>query len=412
MTKLHVRTIVLFVISLVIASQLLAQESQLPLQERLNQTLGQQLVAPIPDQDPSLPPAVQAFPASVEERKLVESFLDKAKSDPAYGLFGGLLTRPPGLQNRTLSARSASVGGSWPDLDYSGSEERPSWLTELIAIRVQAMSLAQRAVPLATPTRGRQQLVWGTLRGPVNNGETTSGVRGDVADAIVWAGPAVRDGVATYRQIGGNSVVRIALAELQAEDLYLWAKRFGFAIELRLRHASSAINETVIDARTSIPVAILQPEGLQPATITAFAIGGDACSGGNWVEIALENAGQPPVWAVFAFSRPELQQGVSVRRVSTSKATEKSYLEARRSELELRWPGDWLPPITVMARRFDYTQSSYEALPNGETKLLSTEVVGSAWGTQAWTAAPVLSTSDPNSRVLLTAGGAPACAPP
>lgn len=412
MSKLRGRTIALLLNGLLVGGQLLAQESQEPLREQLNQALGQQLVAPIPDQDPSLPPAVQPILASAEERKLIETLLDKAKSDPANGIFGGLLIRSFGLSNRTLSARSASRGGSWPDLEYAAPEERPEWLTELVAKRIQALSLTQRAVPTGAPTRGRQQLVWGSLRGPVKNGETTAGVSGDVADAIVWAGPAVRDGVATYRQTGGKSAVRIALAELQAENLYLWAKRFGFAMELRLRKDTASTSEPVIDGRTAIPVSILQPEGLQPATISAFAVGGGACSGGNWVEIALEDSGQPPIWAVFAFSRPELQQGVSVRRLPTAKESERPYLEARRSELELRWPGDWLPPIAVLARRFDYTKERYGALPNGEMKLESTEVVGSAWGTQAWTVAPAASISDVSARALLTAGGSPACAPP
>ena len=408
------RTLALLLNGLLVSGPLLAQDSLGPLRDQLNQALGQQLVAPIPGQDPSLLPAVQPIPAGTEERKLIESLLDRAKSDPVYGVFSGLLTRLDGLSNRTLSARSASRGGSWPDLEFAGPEEWPEWLTELVATRVQALSLAQRAgpVPVAAPGRGRQQLVWGSLRGPIKNGETTPSVPGNVADAIVWAGPAVRDAVATYRQTGGKSVVRIALAELQANNLYLWAKRFGFAMELRLRKDTASTSEPIIDGRTSIPVAILQPEGLQPATIQAFAVGGDACSGGNWVEIALENAGQPPIWAVFAFSRPELQQGVSVRRLPAPKETERPYLEARRSELELRWPGDWLPPITVLARRFEYTTQRYAALPNGEMKLESTEVVGSAWATQAWTVAPAASASDAGARALLTAGGSPACAPP
>ncbi|MDR2259651.1 MAG: hypothetical protein LBE06_01675 [Azoarcus sp.] len=70
----------------------------------------------------------------------------------------------------------------------------------------------------------------------------------------------------------------------------------------------------IFRGKTAIPVFVVSPEGLTPARIVAFAVSGDSCGGGNWVEVALDNDTTPPVWAVIALRDPGLARKAKVAR--------------------------------------------------------------------------------------------------
>jgi hypothetical protein len=85
---------------------------------------------------------------------------------------------------------------SWRELGLPGDAVAPGWAIDYFADEIQKMSISNRtrnAPPAAAP-RGRQAFTWGSQRDLEKNTVIKA------AQALAFAGPAVKDGVAAYRR--------------------------------------------------------------------------------------------------------------------------------------------------------------------------------------------------------------------
>lgn len=272
--------------------------------------------------------------------------------------------------------------------------ELPVWYQSEIAAAVRGLSLPARRV-----ARGDAAVAWSATEG-----------------AWVWAGPTVKEGVASYRQGNGEMFVRLSMAENQGTEIYRWAQAFGHRLDLQLAvsdQARYAHSPLILEAKTDIPVWIVSPEGLLPARLKGFRSGGEACDGSQWMELHYVGEAKPAVWAVLALADQNLAKSALVRRVKNTE--ELGYRETRRSELSLTWPQGKLPALRILARRFDWMEADKSGLPDPKRSL------GYAWGSQVLTSmspaemreqgyAPAAD-GRPVERMLSSAG-TPACSPP
>ena len=308
-------------------------------------------------------------------------------------------------------------GNVWPALEEVGQPWWPEAL-DLVARKVAWFSLSRHPAskdysPFYT---GRRPSVW-------NDG---------TAEHLVLPGPAVKDGVATYRAEEGRTRIRIPLSgEEPAAHLYRWARDHGLPMKVALRREPLAIMVEngpelnrgqaltpfpPIDAETELPAWIVLPGGLLPARVVAFSAVGvseaeGACRGSNWLELVIAGDTQPPVWAVLLSSPTDPAKDAKIRRLAAKTPGEDSYREGQRGEIEVRWP-DSLPALRLVARRFDYVEQIYDEATEGSQEPLQ-RLLGSAWGVQVFPAdaAPVQPNSYDRPRPI-TASGSPRCAPP
>jgi hypothetical protein len=238
------------------------------------------------------------------------------------------------------------------------------------------------------------------------------------ADALALAGPSVKDGVTRYWQQDGKTRIRFALN--RAGNLRSWAKRRGIALQLTRQRSGGPVynrDPVIFRGRTAIPVFIVSPEGLTPARIVAFAAGGDACGGGNWVEVALENDSTPPVWAVIALRDPRLAKKAKVTRQRQLETQENKshYLELRRGVLRLEFENDALPPLILVARQLGFKRRTYEVGEKEDEwiKVEEETLLGSAWGTEIFIADPAMEGGEsPAFGRFIDFLGSPPCPPP
>lgn len=368
--------------------------------------------------NPETPPVMPAA-----QRRLVlaqiADWASRAKTDLSgkrgeSGIFFNLTYNlAPGIGMAALTTTDDYSGDSWPfakeppyyNPDKGDNAKLPDWFVDAVDKAVSSLSLP--AGKAKAPAKHAGQATWQHLY------EQTE------SDAFAWAGPAVRDGVARYRQAEGQSSVRFALNTDTTQDLHRWAQQQGLPVRLRLRrlpvaHAHSPI---IIDGQTDMPVWLLNAEGLWPARLTAFSFGGDACDGSRWVEFTYSGSATPPVWAVLGFTNPALAEGVTVKRLP--KREKLSWREAQLSEIAVTWPDDRLPALRIAARRFEWEERELEWTEpkseyDGGYEDISRRVTGSAWGTQVFTLPPAGNQSSTNEDglLLISGNGAPACPPP
>lgn len=292
-----------------------------------------------------------------------------------------------------------SDGYEWPFLTESTAifSELPGWMVDAVDGEVRKLSLAARRQETGAPPRldpGR----WTTWS--------------DMGNAFAWAGPAVKDGTASYRPKKDGMAVRISISSVS--EIYRLALHQGSLLQLQLKRDEFPLyphTPVIISGSTDIPVWLVSAERLIPARLTAFSTGGQACDGSQWMEFSYKGTESPPVWAVLAFTDPSLASGMTARRLPGRQPS--SHQEVQRSEIELRWPNDRLPPLRVVAKRFEWVERQHELLPDGNYKEISKQVVGSAWGTQVLIETPgELKRNYSNPDLLLSSAGTPACPPP
>lgn len=285
-------------------------------------------------------------------------------------------------------------GGNGPDAAIF--TELPGWMVEAIDHEVRKLSLAAR----------RQEI------GQLGSGRWTTW--DSVGNAIAWAGPAVKDGTASYRPKGDGMTVRISMPSERAAEIYRLAQQQGYPLQLQLKRDAFPLyphTPVIIIGSTDIPVWLVSAERLISARLTAFSTGGQACDGSQWMEFFYKGTEAPPIWAALTFTDPSLANGMTARRLPGSQPSE--YQEVQRSEIELRWPNDRLPPLRVVAKRFEWVERQHERLPDGNYKEISKQVVGSAWGTQVLINTPEEMRRNYSSpELLLSSAGTPACPPP
>jgi hypothetical protein len=199
----------------------------------------------------------------------------------------------------------------------------------------------------------------------------------------VWAGPAVRDGVASYRSQGGQTRIRLAIGDPHA--LWQMARARGVAATLALDDEGQPLPWSArlpVRVQLQMPVWLVTPQELLPATLTA-ARTGDACEGG-YTELRLAGERQPPVWAVLFLPDEAAGRAARVRRIGPPPEPEGQSPQAGAvSRLELSWPDFRLPTLHLVAKRF-----------------------GDVWGSTVRHAEP-----PPDSQGALSAAGSPECAP-
>ena len=318
----------------------------------------------------------------------------------------------PDIGMGTLQAKGPGTGAGdreWPFLSEKGLgddassaifSELSGWMVEAVDREVRKLSLAAtRRQETSTPGRlepGR----WTTWDG--------------MGNAFAWAGPAVKDGAASYRPKNDGMAVRISMPSELAAEIYRLALHQGFHLQLQLKRGEFPLyshTPVIITGSTDIPVWLVSAELLIPARLTAFSTGGQACDGSQWMEFSYKGTESPPVWAVLTFTDPSLASGMTARRLPGRQPS--SYQEVQRSEIELRWPNDRLPPVRVVAKRFEWVARQHERLPDGNYKEISKQVVGSAWGTQVLIKTPKeIERNYSNPELLLSSAGTPACPPP
>ncbi|MDR0673526.1 MAG: hypothetical protein LBF93_07685 [Zoogloeaceae bacterium] len=202
------------------------------------------------------------------------------------------------------------------------------------------------------------------------------------AAALALAGPAVKDGVTCYWQQNGKTHIRFALKS--AGDLRSWAKRRGISLQLTRQPSNGPVynhDMPTLRAKTAIPVFVVSPEGLTPARIVDFAVGGS-----SWLEVVLANDTTPPIWAVIALRDPALARKAKVTRQRELETQKEGthYLELKRGVLRLEFKNDALPPLILVARQLGFKERSAEIdeagnwVGNTEEEIL----LGSAWGTE------------------------------
>lgn len=278
------------------------------------------------------------------------------------------------IQLHTMRAFQSWADQSWRELGLPGDVVAPGWAIDYFADEIQKMSIPRsaRKAPPAAP-RGRQAFTWGSQRDLEKNTVIKA------AQALAFAGPAVKDGVAAYRKVPGGMVVRLPLsASLDDLDTWIMSHDLGLALSLRRDEPRLVWEPLVVEGHTAVPAWVVSPEGLYPATLTAFSVGQDSCSDSNWMELRLDGDKAPPVWAVLLLPQADMAKDASVKRLPGVKPDEGSG-EALRSELEVRWSSNWLPPLRLMARRFDVAFSEYEEKPDGNLVSVRKEPIGSAW---------------------------------
>jgi hypothetical protein len=207
------------------------------------------------------------------------------------------------------------------------------------------------------------------------------------ADALALAGPSVKDWVTRYWQRNGKTHIRFAL-NTRANALRSWAKRRGIVLQLARQKTDGPVynrDPIILRGKTAIPVFVVSPDGLAPAHIVDFAVVGDSCQGGDWVEVVLENDATPPVWAVIALRDPGLAKNAKVTRQRQLETQKEGthYLELKRGVLRLEFENDALPPLILVARQLGFWERNLE-MGEKEDDWIETEKTlrGSVWGTE------------------------------
>lgn len=265
-------------------------------------------------------------------------------------LFGGATLRSSALLGRRPWRHDEGLQFA-PD---PGDAFAPAWVQEALARRVAALSL-----PAAPPQPLRRD-TWQAEDG-----------RG----AAVWSGPAVRDGVAQYRSDGSGTRIRLAIGD--AAQLHALAAARGAALRVQLDDAGRPLrwDEALpLKLTTALPVWLVTPQELLPATLTTLRTG-SACDGGH-LELALAGPRQPPVWALLFLPDEATARAARVRRLPlpAPKPDEPAPVASQTSRLEVAWPDGTLPTLQVVAKRFGELWGSYAEQPaakDGESPRLS-----------------------------------------
>lgn len=231
--------------------------------------------------------------------------------------------------------------------------------------------------------------------------------------AFVVAGPAVKDGVASYRREGGDTVARLGVDDAQASLWLEAARTLGWAVQMRMREAP--VPESFAEVHLSLMfgtpagaprVWVAGPAGVFEARLQRLHWGGVGAGCESWVELRWPGPAEPAVWALLALADPAWAVGASVQRVAAKPAG----AEAQRGELRLALPAaPGLPPLRLRASRYEFLSADLEAEPdaNGEQPRVKR---GEAWALRVWTEATLAQPREAwETPPALSAAGSPRC---
>lgn len=268
------------------------------------------------------------------------------------------------------------------------AQRLPDWVTPALRARIAAFK-PSAARPASVP-RGNTKLWWaGEIEArPDGQGSPAS----PPADALVWSGPAVKDGVARYTTStglsGSRTTIRLASWPAQASSLISWAASHGAPLTITLDESAlplSLAQAVPVRVDTAIAVWLVTPQELLPATLKTLRTG-DACQGGGWIEVEITGNRQPAIWGTLFLPDPALGTTATARRLPAEKQSEGSSA-TQVSRVEVSWPDRRLSPLLISAKQFAST-------------------TGSIWGTQADVL--VVDNGQPTAR-RLSGSGKPAC---
>lgn len=320
--------------------------------------------------------------------------------------------QPPGVGALQLAGLQ-QVWPWWPE--FYGSPARAGVHEAFMPASLQ---------PLALPDWTRAPLAaWVTTQGwPAETKQTVAREprwqsaaeqNPPVPTAFVVAGPAVKDGVASYRREGSETVARLGLDDGLAGQWMVVAKTLGWGVQLRLRETPPPEEYAEITVRASFDtpagaprVWLVSPGGVSEARLQRLHWGGVGSGCESWIELRWPGAAEPAVWALLALSDPAWAAGASVQRL----AAKPGESEAQRGELRLSLPAaKRLPVLRLRASRYDFYSADVEAEPDGAGMQPQIKR-GEAWGVRAWTEEVISQPREAwDTPPALSASGTPRC---
>lgn len=214
--------------------------------------------------------------------------------------------------------------------------------------------------------------------------------------AKVWAGPVVNDNVVRYRKKDDKTIARVYFNGDGSNNFYsqfhpimqgIWAlaklNDLGVAVSI-----DNSTNEYELSYpllfNLRMPLLIVTPDGLVPATLTTARLNNSGeCNMGNWLELELADEKPISMWAFLVFPVPELAKSTIIKRenyVPSTFISDQEYMVGTRKMLALSWKGNVLPPLKIIATRFDYNLEDYD----DKGKLKSKSTLGSTWGSEVF----------------------------
>ena len=181
---------------------------------------------------------------------------------------------------------------------------------------------------------------------------------------VAIAGPATKDGVASYNMEKDNIIIRIQYGQNLAYDiksglasLHKYAKRWGYALNfdfapnLPAQSALSMLRN--IQAKGILPAWALTANALIPVTLREIRQG-DVCDGNGWLEITMKGQQQPAIWAIFLLPPHIDASKAKVRRLTAEweNQDDGGYRAKYQSKLQINWQETNFPIIQVTAKQF------------------------------------------------------------
>lgn len=291
-------------------------------------------------------------------------------------------------------------------VDGGGSAEMSALPTFLPpwAVAPLAEWVARQSWPAGKPPAARQ------ARWP-STGEVQP--QAPAPTAFIVAGPAVKDGVASYRRDGAETVARLGVDAARATQWLGVARSLGWGVQLRLRDtpAPEAFDELQLGAVFSTPtgaprVWVVGPAGLTEARLQRLHWGGVGSGCDSWIELRWPGVAEPAAWAVLALADPAWAVGATVQRLPGKAGDPRS----PRGDLRLALAGaPGLEPLRLRATLFEFQSPDVEAEPDG-AGMQPLRKRGEAWGVRVWTEAAISQPyEDWNPPPTLSSAGSPRC---
>ena len=205
----------------------------------------------------------------------------------------------------------------------------------------------------------------------------------------VWAGPVVNDNVVRYRKKDDKTIARVYFNNGEYSSSFLtimqgvWAlaKLNDLGVAVSIDNSTNAYELSYpLQFNLRLPLQIVTPDGLVPATLVSARLNNSGeCNMGNWLELELAEKKPISMWAFLAFPVPELAKSTMIKRetyVPNTFIAGQEYMVGARKMLALSWIGNVLPPLKIIATRFDYNLEEYD----DKSKLKSITTLGSTWG--------------------------------
>lgn len=214
--------------------------------------------------------------------------------------------------------------------------------------------------------------------------------------AKVWAGPVVNDNVVRYRKKEDKTIARIYFnndeygrysepTKQLMQGIWALAKLNDLGVAVSIDNSTNAYELSYpLQFNLRLPLQIVTPDGLVPATLVSARLNNSGeCNMGNWLELELADEKPISMWAFLAFPVPELAKSTIIKRETYTPDTfisDQEYMVGERKMLALSWKNQVLPPLKIVATRFDYNLEEYD--DKGKLKRKST--LGSAWGSEVF----------------------------